>query len=409
MTADYAAAWQAPPADDGGPRFAELEVGNGPTLVRLSTVAAERVTWLWQSRLPAGKLTVLDGDPGVGKSTLAVAMAAHVSTGRPWPDGTPCPHGDVLILSAEDGLADTVRPRLDAAGGDPTRVHALTGVRWVSEDSTTYERPVTLADVDPIRAAVERVRARLVVVDVLMAYLPAGTDSHRDQDVRTVLARLAQLGEDTGCSLLLLRHLNKATGGSPLYRGGGSIGIVGAARSGLLAAIDPDDETRRVLSLTKSNLAPEPESLAYRLTSAPNGCAAVKWEGVTAHRAADLLSRREDDDERGERDEATAWLLDYLQSKGGEAASRDIYKAARAEGIAERTLKRARHRARVESVRSGFPSTTVWSVRPQSGQLGQPSDPGPSDPTVAPLAASEQSAAALLADHLGATEIEQVS
>ncbi len=123
----------------------------GANTVRLSDVDPERVRWLWPGRLPLGKLVVLDGDPGVGKSTLALDIAARLSTGRGWPDGGTCPPGGVLILSAEDGLADTIRPRLDAAGGDPTRVHALTEVRYVGEDGQLRARPPTLSDVDELR------------------------------------------------------------------------------------------------------------------------------------------------------------------------------------------------------------------------------------------------------------------
>lgn len=373
------------------------------SVVTLADVQPEQVSWLWPARLPAGKLVVLDGDPGVGKSTVAVAMAAHVSTGKPWPDGAECPVGDVLILSAEDGLADTIRPRLDAAGGNPGRVHALTGVRFLDDDQNIRERPVTLADIDVIRAAVRRDQVRLLVIDVLMAYLPAGTDSHRDQDVRAVLARLAALAEDAACCVLLLRHLNKASGGNPLYRGGGSIGIVGAARSGLIAAVDPDDETRRVLGSTKSNLAPEPESLAYRLTSADNGCAAVVWEGTTSHRATDLVNRREDDDERGERDEAVAWLSDYLDSHGGEARAGDAIRDAGRDGIAKTTLHRARKRAGVESVKSGLTGGWVWTSGParfhEGSEHSRSREPEPSESSTesSPLHVAAQ----LVTDRLG--------
>jgi hypothetical protein len=335
----------------------------GPTLVTLATVTPERVSWLWAGRLPAGKLVVLDGDPAVGKSTMAVDIAARLSTGAGWPDGGSCPAGDVVVLSAEDGLADTIRPRLDAAGADPGRVHALTEMRYVDDEGTNRTRAVTLADASIIEQAVTRHAARLLVVDVLMAYLPGKVDSHRDQDIRTVLSALAAMAERTGCCVLLLRHLNKASGGNPLYRGGGSIVIVGAARAAMLAAVDPDDETRRVLAVTKSNLAAMPPALAYRLVDSPDhGCARVEWLGATEHRAADLLGRHEDDDERSERDEAAEWLLSYLSDREGEAKAADVLKAAKADGIAERTMQRARKRAGIESQRRGFGEGAVWTI-----------------------------------------------
>ena len=244
-----------------------VPVGQTPQIVmattRLADVQPERVSWLWPGRIPVGKLVTLDGDPGLGKSTLALDITATITTAGTWPDGSICGYpGAVLLMSAEDGLADTVRPRLDAAGADVTKVHAVDGVP-VDADGTL--RPPTLADVLALEEAIHRTGARLLVIDVVMAYLPDGTDSHKDQDIRRVLSRLAALADRTGCTVLLLRHLNKAKGGDPLYRGGGSIGIVGAARAGLLVAPDPDDPERRVLASVKSNLGPAPESLAYRL------------------------------------------------------------------------------------------------------------------------------------------------
>jgi len=334
----------------------------GATTVRLSDVEPEKVNWLWPARLPAGKLVILDGDPGVGKSTLAVDIAARVSTGRGWPDGGTCPTGAVLILSAEDGLADTIRPRLDAAAGDPTRVHALTEIRYVGEDGQLRARPPTLSDVDELEEAIRRTGALLVVVDVLMAFLPGGVDSHRDSDVRSVLHRLAALAERTGCVILLLRHLNKSSGGSPLYRGGGSIAFIGAARSALLAAVDPEDDSRRVLAVTKANLSAMPPALGYRLVdSAENGCARVDWLGPTGHSAGDLLRRVDDDDETaGPRDQAVDWLGEVLAD--GPLPAREVKALARSAGISDRTLDRARQRAQIVTERSGFGrgSTYVW-------------------------------------------------
>lgn len=210
--------------------------------------------------------------------------------------------------TAEDGLADTIRPRLDAAGGIAARVHAVTGIPTVTGDGTRYERPITLADLTAIAETVARVHARLLFIDVLMAYLPTKVDSHRDQDVRSILA---QLGERTGCTVLLLRHLNKTGTGAAVYRGGGSIGIIGAARAGYVVAPDPDDDTQRVLACTKNNLAPIPPSLTYRLESAPGShVARVVWGAESQHSATALLSTHNDATEDG--DDIRGWLHTYL-------------------------------------------------------------------------------------------------
>lgn len=371
------------------PSEADAETGSPPVLRRLSDVTPERLEWLWPGRFPVGKLVMLDGDPSLGKSTLALTFAAHISTGKPWPDGSPCQLGDVVIMSAEDGLADTIRPRLDAAEGDPRRVHALTEVPYPTEDGDTRYRPPTLADIPVIRRVIEQTKARLLIVDVLMAYMPTKVDSHRDQDVRGVLHQLAAIADHTGCTVLLLRHLNKAGGSAAMYRGGGSIGIIGAARAGFLVARDPEDETQRVLACVKSNLAAEPASLNYRLESAPGThVARVEWCGESQHAAAALLSMPGNDEDREERDEAVDWLRGYLIDHGGAAAAAEVVKAARSDGIAERTLKRARHRAGVTSTRSGFPARAMWSYDPvgsQSGQFGQHSGPGTTGTTVAQL------------------------
>ncbi|MCV6983092.1 AAA family ATPase [Mycolicibacterium pulveris] len=318
----------------------------------------ERVSWLWPNRIPLGKLVTLDGDPGLGKSTLALTFAATVTTGGTWPDGSRCDHpGDVVLLSAEDGLADTVRPRLDVAGADVARVHAVQGVPLDSDG--TELRTATLADVAQLRAVVTATQSRLVIVDVLMAYLPTGTDSHRDQDMRQVLARLAALADETGCTVLLLRHLNKGKG-DPLYRGGGSIGIVGAARAGLLVAPDPDDESTRVLAAVKSNLAPLPDSLTYRLMDVPErGAARVEWVGTSQHDAYALLASH---DREEKTTEAEQWLEDYL-TEHGRVRSRDAKDEARKQGgFSKASIDRAASKLNVVVEPEGFPRITYWSL-----------------------------------------------
>jgi AAA domain-containing protein len=341
--------------------------GPEDTTVRtLADIPAERVVWLWPGRLPLGKLVVLDGDPSTGKSTLTLDLAARVSTGTAWPDGAPgtTPAG-VLLLSAEDGLADTIVPRLTAADADLTRVHALTEVAVTDDDGEARHVPPSLPrDVPVIEKVIREHRVRLVVIDVLMAYLSGKVDSHRDQDVRGVLHQLAAMAERTGCTVVLVRHLNKAGGSNALYRGGGSIGIVGAARAAYLVARDPEDADRRILAVTKLNLAAEPPSLAYRLVpDSALGCAWVKWEdGPVEHTATTLLRPSVDDQDRTERDEAADWLTDYLIGNGGTAPRKDILRAARAAGYSEATLKRAKNRAGVHHASEGFPRQTLWSI-----------------------------------------------
>ena len=317
-------------------------------VVRIADVKAERVEWLWPGWLPVGKLVVVEGDPGEGKSTLTLDLAARLSRGSPLPDGAEGGEpADVVLLSAEDGIADTIRPRLDAAGADVARIHVFAEVH----DESGLRPPELPADVPRLEGIVRERYARLVVVDPLAAFLASQVDSHRDQDVRRVLHVLAALADRTGCTVLVLRHLNKSGGAKAMYRGGGSIGIIGAARLGLLVAPDPEDDSRHVLAVIKSNLAAKPDALAYRLVpDTLHGVARLSWEGAAAYTADDLLCTRSDD-ERSAEGEAESFLRDELS--GGPKPARDVKKAARDAGIAERTLDRAKQRAGVVAKREG--------------------------------------------------------
>src|SRR5215213_6143519 len=175
-----------------------------PVGIMLSEVQAETVEWLWERRIPLGKITVLDGDPGIGKSVLTTDLAARLTVGRTFPEGQECEAAGVVIMNAEDGLADTIRPRVDAAGGDPSRIVSLATV----EDGD--ERHLSIPeDIPIIELAIERVGAKLVNIDPLMSFLSGESNAHKDQDVRRALAPLARLAERTGAAIVLVRHLNK--------------------------------------------------------------------------------------------------------------------------------------------------------------------------------------------------------
>ncbi len=354
--------WE-PASEADAMRAADPEADDSPAvLVKVSSVEPERVEWLWMHRIPRGKVTVLDGDPGLGKSTMTLDLAARVSTGRPMPgDEREREPAGVVLLTAEDGIADTIRPRLEAAGGDLERVAVLTAVR----DSDGKPRlPVIPDDVEPIRQALRAVGASLLVVDPLMAFLNGRVDSHRDQDVRGALHLLADLAGCEGVSVVIVRHLNKAGGGHPIYRGGGSIGIIGAARAGLLVAPDPKDDTRRVVAVSKSNLGPVPPSLAYRLVQSGDA-SRIDWEGVAEGcSASDLLAAQRDDGEgAGPREEAEAFLRELLAQ--GPVPAKDVERDRRAAGISERTLDRAKARLGVRARKEGRPGEAgrwAWSL-----------------------------------------------
>ena len=342
---------------------------SAPEGILVSEVEPERVEWLWPGRLPHGKLAVLDGDPGLGKSVVTLDVAARVSAGRELPDGQLCEPAGVVLLSAEDGLGDTIRPRLDAAGADCERIVAL----FTVADGNAGERVVSLTkDLARIEGAIERVRAGLVVVDPLTAFLSEKTDSYKDQDMRRALAPLAALAERTSAAFLIVRHLTKAAGGNTLYRGGGSIAIIGAARSGLVIAQDPEDPERRILAANKHNLSKPAPSLSLRIGEAPNGAARVKWGGTSTLTARDILKEPVDPEQKSALSEAKEFLSQELAE--GPVAADEVKEDARGAGVSERTLKRAKRALGIGSSKRG--DAWYWELaheEPEEGQGGQES------------------------------------
>ncbi len=354
-----------------------------PVGVLLADVVPETVRWLWYPRLPRGKVVVLDGDPDEGKSTIAFDLAARVSTGAAMPLETAerSPAG-VVVLSAEDGLGDTIRPRLEAMGADLTRI--------VSEQ---FDALPTLDDagLKHIRALIARVDAVLVVLDPLMAFVPDGIDTHKDHHSRRLLRKLAGLAAETGVTVLVLRHLPKSASPNPKHAGGGSVAFNAAARVGLLAAPDPDDDSRKVLARTKGNLAPPFPALSYRLVAADN-VVRIEWLGESTHTAAELLREPADEEERTALEEAEEWLRDFLAR--GARPQIDVMRAGKRAGHSERTIKRAKRRARVVSVKEAGTLTGGWywqlpdgaggtetcrkgAKDAEGGQDSEPQKPGP--------------------------------
>ena len=229
----------------------------------------------------------------MGKSLIAAHIAACVSTGRPMPDGTPTRQGGVILIAPEDSPEETLKPRLEAAGGDPSQVLLLNTVEDLdAKRRKIYDRPFSLAhDLDLLEKAIKRMQAVLVIIDPLMAVLGNSIDSSRDQSVREVFTPLAQLAERTGCAILMIRHLSRGTAGQPLYRGAGSLGIIAAARSGLIVAADPSDEHRRVLAPTKHNLSQPASNLTYQVVDNECGVPSIHWLEENHHPVQALLSQ----------------------------------------------------------------------------------------------------------------------
>jgi hypothetical protein len=341
--------------------------GAGGGAVRLADVQRESVEWLWHGRVARGKLTLIDGDPGLGKSLLTLDFARPVTTGGAWPDGQSCTVcGSVMLLGAEDGLADTVRPRLDAASVDVQLVYALPMVGGGGNE----HQPCIPDDLEAIEEHLRATGAVMLVVDPLMAYLAGHVKSHHDQDVRRALASLAAMAERLHVAVVIIRHLNKSPGAPAIYRGGGSIGIAAAARVVLAVGVDPDDETRHVLVPVKTNLTAPPASLAYRLVDAPGETVRVEWLGastVTARRLLEVPSQGG----RSSLDDAADVLRTILAD--GPVAADAVRHQAREAGVSEGSLKRAKARAGVISDREGFGAGGfwLWRLRDQMGSTNR--------------------------------------
>lgn len=362
----------SPPPDPEDPPSGHE--GLTATFVSLADVVAEKVSWLWPGRLPLGKLVLLEGDPGVGKSTVSVDLAARTSVGGVMPDGAPLERpAAVIIMSAEDGLADTIKPRLLAAGGDARMVDAFTEVTETDEGVKTTRPPTLPGDLPLLEERIRVTGARLVIVDVLAAYLSGKVDTHKDSDVRRALHQLAAVAERTGACVVCLRHLTKSGGPKAVLRGVGSVGISGQARAVLVVVPYPDpDDDRVVLAVSKCNLAPLAPSLAFRLEPDTfHDCAIAAWGGPV-HMTADQLiaasdSQRQpadEDEAKGAKDAAEDFLCQTLAT--GDRWSADVYRAAKGERIAERTLERAKAELKVTSYRvagtGGDPDRWYWHL-----------------------------------------------
>ena len=333
-----------------------------PKLIRLADVSPEAVDWLWPGRIALGKLTLLSGDPGLGKSFLTIDLAARVTTGKAWPDrpGELNAIGSVVMLSAEDDLADTIRPRLDAAGADVSRVWCLQAVRYrLEDDPEELERGFCLTtDCEVLDVVLRQVGdCRLLVVDPIGSYL-AGIDSHRNAEVRSVLQPLSDLASRYDVAVVAVSHLNKSCSGPAVYRSMGSLAFTAAARAVWAVSKDPDCQARRLVLPVKNNLGADESGLAYRIAGEPP---TVDWESeLVSLTADDALAPTEEREERTERDRAKNWLRETLA--GGAVASLDIIADAKEHGIAEKTLRRALRDIGGRPQKRGPGGTWLWSL-----------------------------------------------
>ena len=357
-------------ARSNGPR---PENGSGATPALVSRCAAEiapeKIEWVWVGRLARGKHTCFAGEPGTGKSQLSIAIIAAVTTGGEWPCGEgQAPLGSAIMLSAEDGAADTIVPRLLAAGADLNRVHVVSSVR----DANGSRRTLNLQnDLDLLERKIAEIGdVAFVVVDPVSSYL-GKTDSHKNSEVRGVLEPLSEMAERTRVAILSVTHFSKAGANNTtkaMHRFIGSIAFTGAPRAAFAVIEDAEHEGRRLFLHAKNNLAAVPQGLAFRLEQCllDDGIVAsrILWDSepvtITANEA--LAAEAAGTESRT----AKADAIDFLKAAlaDGPMAVAEINRMAREHGLTAKVIRSAREALRVKIERDGFGpgSKSLWSL-----------------------------------------------
>jgi RecA-family ATPase len=318
-----------------------------PLFVTMDTIAPERVDWLWLNRIPVGRLTLLDGDPGAGKSFLSLAVASAVSRGDSLPGGKkPSGPSSVLLMSIEDGFADTVRPRLDAMAADVSRIVIPNPKRGVAP---------SLMNASFIETIVKETGPALVVIDPIIAFT-GKKDSDKAAQVRELLSPLMAIAERYAFACIIIRHLNKQGNSKAMYRGNGSIDFMAACRGAFVVAEDPEEKSQRILAHVKNSLGPKMPSLSFYIDG--DG---FRWGNECDTTADELLSATEGGKgrERVQMDRATEFLRKMLAD--GPVTSSKLEEEAEKQGL-RRAIWRAKAEMGIRAAK-GTGGRFFWSLR----------------------------------------------
>lgn len=309
-----------------------------PDLVTLSSIEAKPVPWLWRPYLSYGMINLLSGEPGCGKTFLALAFAAALTTGKIPYLGEPCLPHDVVYLSIENSPEYVVRPRFDSLQGDANRLHVLQGA-VTGEGPKARREGVRLSDIPLLDSALKQTNARFLVVDPIQSYLGGEVDMHRSNETRPILDGLATLAQKYRACLLILRHFAKSTAGSPINRGLGSIDLTGAARTELHAG-RRDQQSAMVHA--KTNIGEIGPSIGFEIRDG-----IFQWTGETSISALDLAASGMPEEDRDAISEAAQYLDDTL--KGGAKPAGEIFSEAKEMGFSISTIRRAKIRLGVKT------------------------------------------------------------
>ena len=321
-------------------------------LICLANVPVRAVDWLWQPRIALGMINELIGDSGVGKTTIALNLAAGGSRGR-LPEGGTCEPFSTIYMTCENPIAEVLAPKFLAMGGDPNRLYVLKGTR-ADVDGETVKGSISLSDTGTLRDAIRKTGAKLLVVDPLQSFFGANIDWNHANQTRPVMDGIGTLIDEERVAALFVRHGTKATGGKATAKGLGSADMTGAARSSLLAGVLPDDDKQWALIHFVTNIGPRAGALGYAIDDQ----GVFSWTGASSITAAQLLAAPESPDRKLA--EAVQWLSEKL--KAGSADKEEVCEQADAAGISYRTLQRAKSALRVQSRRATFAGGSIWSL-----------------------------------------------
>lgn len=352
------------------------QLPTGAIITPLAGIEPQAVKWLWERRIGRGKINLIFGDPGLGKSFLTIDFLARVSVGGTWPDGAPCEAGNVLIASAEDDIPDTIVPRFIAAGADMSKVFALEGIRSPGAEGRMLERSFTLGDIGHLADAMAKYSPRAVVIDPVSAFL-GGKDGHRNDEIRGLLAPLAKLASTHDTAVLMVTHMSKGGGGRAMYRAMGSLAFAAAARSAWLVARDEAQPTRRLMLPTKNNIGDDQTGFAFSIRDG-----AIAWESSPVTMTADqAIAANNGDGTPGPEPEALnaarEWLSDYLAN--GAIEVKQVESDAKAAGISKRTLRRAKEAMGIRSRREAFGGMWSWALKEQPRTTSEHYEPSPEE------------------------------
>ena len=310
-------------------------------IISMDEIQAEEIKWLWKPYIPFGKLTIVQGDPGEGKTTFVLRLAAQLSQGKGFDDSMEISEPmNVIYQTAEDGLADTIKPRLLSANADCSKIKVI--------DDT--EKSLYMDD-ERLEIAIREQNAKLLILDPLQAYLGDRVDMNRANEAREMTKKLSAMAERTGCAVILVGHMNKGSGAKAAYRGIGSIDFFAIARSVLLVGRVPNDSSIRAIVQIKNNLEKEGETMAFRLSDS-----GFQWLGESDISADELLSGCSSTDKH----KTAVEFLQNVLSDGKEVPASSIFAQARALGVSKRTMENIKQELGVKSIKSG--NLWMWKM-----------------------------------------------